>query len=263
MTYKIKIPPKELPADEAHLMSGMEHVLDRLQEHRQMVLLGALLVLLVVGALGVVLWLDHQNSERAMELTRQATRLYMERPVGNPSKADETLKQAIKLFAQVVDEYPRTSAAPLALFHLGNAEMQSKNGAAAITSYKKFIATYGTNKLLLGMVYQRLGYAYMLNGDREQAEKALAAALEVPGALNKDQVVFELAKLEEAQSRPEAALARYQELIKNFPSSPFASEAAVRMKALEVKKPPEPAAPPASGSQEGNPSAATGASGVK
>jgi tetratricopeptide (TPR) repeat protein len=103
---------------------------------------------------------------------------------------------------------------------------------------------------LLSLVYQRLGYAYLLKGNAEQAGNAFSAVLDMPNALNKDQVLFELGKLEESQSRPEGALARYQELMKTYPNSPFTGEAAVRTKALEVKKGPEG---PAAGSPEGTP----------
>ncbi|MER3425099.1 MAG: hypothetical protein C4293_19595, partial [Nitrospiraceae bacterium] len=58
-----------------------------------------------------------------------------------------------------------------------------------------------------------------------------------------------LGKLEETHSRPEGALARYQELMKDFPNSPFTGEAAVRIKALEAKKNPET---PAAGSPAGS-----------
>jgi tetratricopeptide (TPR) repeat protein len=103
--------------------------------------------------------------------------------------------------------------------------------------------------MMLGLVYQRLGYAYLLQGARDQATSSFSAVLDIPGALNKDQVLFELGKLEETLSRPEGALARYQELMKAYPNSPFASEAAVRIKALEVKKTaPEPVAPGNAGS---------------
>jgi tetratricopeptide (TPR) repeat protein len=104
---------------------------------------------------------------------------------------------------------------------------------------------YGNNPALIGLVQQRLGYAYLIKGDRDQAVKAFSAVLDMPGALNKDQVLFELAKLEESQSRPEGALAHYQELMKTFPTSPFTSEAAVRVKALETKKTPEDQPAPA------------------
>jgi len=50
--------------------------------------------------------------------------------------------------------------------------------------------------------------------------------------------------MEEGLSRREGALQRYQELIKTYPKSPFANEAAIREKILDIKKTSE--VPPAS-----------------
>jgi outer membrane protein assembly factor BamD (BamD/ComL family) len=239
MPYRIKVNSRGEPVDEAQLLRGMERLLFQVQENRRPILIGALVLLLVVGAVVAMIFYDRRQAEQAQELTLQATKLYVDRPGEKPAKADENLKQAISLYRQVIEQYPRTPAAQLALYHLGNALVQINDLDGAIEAYRKYVTSYGANKMLLGLVYQRLGYAYLLKGDHEQAAKAFAAVLEVPGALNKDQVLFELGKLEEVQSRPEGALARYQDLAKSYPNSPFASEAAVRIKALEVKSSPE------------------------
>jgi tetratricopeptide (TPR) repeat protein len=89
---------------------------------------------------------------------------------------------------------------------------------------------------MAGLVQQRLAYVYLIKGDRDQAVKALTAILQTPGTLNRDQALCELARLEESQSRPEGALAHYQELIKSYPNSPFTSEATIRTKIMDVKK---------------------------
>jgi tetratricopeptide (TPR) repeat protein len=222
----------------------MEHMLDVLQEYRRGISIGVGIVLLAVAAMLAVGWYDHRNAQAALELERQATRLYLDRPADQPAKADENLKKAVELYRQIVEHHPRAPVTPLALFHLGNAQVQFNDMNGAIETYQRYIARQGTNKTLLGFVYQRLGYAYLLKGDHEQATKAFSAGLEVPGALNKDHILFELGKLEEAQSRPEGALARYQELAKNYPNSPFTSEAVVRMKALEARKSPGTPEPP-------------------
>ena len=113
--------------------------------------------------------------------------------------------------------------------------VQANDIPGAIEAYQKYVALYNENRPLLGMVLQRLGYAHLIKGDREAATKVFVAALDMPGTLNKDQVLYELGKIEEAQSRPEGALARYQDLTKTYPNSPFAGEATVRAKALEMK----------------------------
>ncbi|HXV69398.1 MAG TPA: tetratricopeptide repeat protein, partial [Nitrospira sp.] len=106
-------------------------------------------------------------------------------------------------------------------------------------SYKRFISSYGSNQTLLSLVYQKLGYAYLLKGDLDQAAKAYSSVLEMQGSANRDQAIFELARLEENREKPEAAAGYYQDLIKTYPNSPLANEAALRVKVLEAKKSPE------------------------
>lgn len=248
MSYRIKVPAKTLQVDEAHLLSGLEHQLHRLEEYRRPVLVGLAVLLLAAAAVGVVFWVDRQASEKAQELDREAGRLLLARVTGDPKNAENLLKQATAKYREVVEQYPRTTAAPLAMFHLGNAQVQANDLPAAIDTYQRFLLLYGGNPALAGLVQQRLAYTYLLKGDRDQAAKAFMVIVNSPGALLKDQALFELARLEESQSRPEGALAHYQELIKTYPTSPFTSEATIRIKVLDVKSkeassPPAPSAP--------------------
>ena len=246
MSYRIRVPAKVDPLDEAHLLTGVDRFLHVLQEQRRAVLAGLGVVLVAGAVVAGVMWYDYQSTLKARELDQEATLHYLNRPADDLKKSQEQLSQAIALYKQVVEQYPRSPAAPLALFHLGNAQVLANEVDAGIETYKRFMLLYGSNTSLLGLVQQRLAYAYLAKGDRDQAVKAFTGILDVPGALNKDHVLFELAKIEESQSRPEGALAHYQDLMKNYPNSPFTSEAAVRVKVLEVKKAPEtPAAAPA------------------
>ena len=250
MTYRIKVPAKTLEVDEAHLLSGLEHQLERLQEYRRPLLVGFAVFLMAAAVIGGIFWMDRQASEKAQALEREADRLLMARSTGDPKNADSILKEALAKYREVVDQYPRTAAAPLAMFHLGNAQVLANDLPAAIDTYQRFMVLYGGNQALGGLVQQRLAYGYLLKGDREQAAKAFTAIVESPGALLKDQALYELARLEESQSRPEGALAHYQELIKTYPASPFTSEATIRTKVLDVKSkeasaPSSPTAPSA------------------
>lgn len=246
MSYRIRVPAKEDPLDEAHLISGVDRFLHVLQEQRRALLVGVGVVLVAGAVVAGVIWYDYQSTLKARELDQEATLHYLTRPADDPKKSQEQLTQAINLYQQVVDQYPRSPVAPVALFHLGNAQVLANQVDAGIETYKRFMLLYSSNTSLLGLVQQRLAYAFLAKGDRDQAVKAFTGILEIPGALNKDHVLFELAKIEESQSRPEGAIAHYQDLMKNYPNSPFTSEAAVRVKVLEVKKAPEaPAAAPA------------------
>ena len=236
MTYRIKVPPRSLPVDEAHLVSSLEHKLVDLQKYRWSLLVGLLLLLIVGGIIGAVLWYDEQTTGKAQALEREATMHYLTRPANDPKKVEMNLKEAVTLYKKVVDEYPRTPSAPLALFGLGNALIETNQLDGAIEAYQRLLSTYGSNTFLTSLAHQKLGYAYLLKGDREQAGKSYSAILHNPVSLNRDQALFELARLDESQSRFDEALKRYQEISKTFPSSPFASEAALREKILDARK---------------------------
>jgi len=243
MSYRIKHEAKTIHADEAHLLSGMEHLLVSLEQNRRSVLIAVLTAIVAIGAVVGALWYDARQDEAAADLHRQATQLHLDRPADNLAKAEGNLKQAIALYRRVVEEHPRSRSAQLALLQLGNALVQINDVKGGIEAYSKYVATYGTNQMMLGLVHQRLAYAHLLAGDREAAVKSFLAVVGLPRTLNKDHVLFELGKLEESLSRPEGALAHYQELVKVFANSPFAGEATVRMKALEAKKTPAAGAP--------------------
>ena len=261
MTYRIKIPAKTLPVDEAHMLSWLDHTLHRLQDYRRPLLVGLGVLVLSVAAVGGVFYVDREAAQKAQDLEHEAMRFLTAPSVSDPQKADHALKEAIAKYRQIVDQYPRTPTAPLALYYLGNTLVQANDLGGAIEAYQRFLMLYSSNPSMAGLVQQRLAYVYLLKGERDLAVKALTGILETPGTLNRDQALFELARLEESQSRPEGALAHYQELIKNYPNSPFTSEATIRTKIMDVKKPQEstpastPTTPAGATSQKSPPSA--------
>jgi outer membrane protein assembly factor BamD (BamD/ComL family) len=236
MSYRIKVPAKTLPVDEAHMLSWLDHTVHSSQGYLRPLLITLGVVILAASVVGGVFYVDHQAAQKAQDLEREAMRLLTAPSASDPQKADQALKEAIAKYRQIVDQYPRTATAPLALYYLGNTLVQANDQSGAIEAYQRFLASYSSNPSMAGLVQQRLAYLYLLKGDRDQAVKALTGILETPGTLNRDQALFELARLEESQSRPEAALARYQELIKTYPNSPFTSEATIRTKIMDVKK---------------------------
>ena len=250
MTYRIKVPPRTLPVGEEQLVSGLEHWLIGLRSYRWSLIIGFVLLLLMGMGLWGLFWYEEQNASKAQELEREATLRLFTRSSSDSQKTATNLKEAIALYKRVLEEYPRTPTAPLVQFSLGNAYLQSNEVDSAIEAYQRFTSTYASNTSLLGLVYQKLGYAFLLKKDLDQAAKAYSSILDLPGAMNRDYALFEIARLEENRSKPDEALKHYQELMKTYPNSPLTSESAVRVKVIEAKKNPEPspaaAAPAAS-----------------
>ena len=158
MSYRIKLPAKTLQVDEAHMLSGLSISFIGYR-NIDVPCWSALGVFLLAGAVvGGVFYVDRQAAQKAQELEREASRLLMLLPPTILRTLTMSLKEAIARYRQIVDQYPRTPAAPLALYHLGNALVQAKDLSAAIETYQRFLMLYGSNPSLAGLVQQRLAY---------------------------------------------------------------------------------------------------------
>lgn len=233
MGFKIRDLNRATATEDLHLMTRTERLWFFAETHRSSMVVGVLLLCLVLLSIGIIVWGGQEKEQKALELYTQATQLYRDRPFDDLEKANGDLKQAISIYRKILEEFPRTSSVELALYFIGNALVEQKNYTGAIQAYQDYVDRFDHNGILRGLVYQRMGSTHLLNRDHESAVKAFSQVLVTPGALNKDQTLFELANLEEEKSQPEKALEYYQELFERYPTSPFANEASIRVKAFE------------------------------
>jgi len=250
--FKIRKNRKDAPIDPAHLVDSVGQAAQQARENVRWLLAGVAVAVIAGAAAGGFLWMRQQDDRAAADLLHEATRSATERSfMGGPPPArqPEELKKAVEIFRKILADFPRSTVAPQAAYLLGNALSDLKDWDGAVKTYQDFLIGYGTHRALLPLVYQRLAYAQLAQGKVEEAEKTLTAVVQINGAPNRDQALFELGKIDETLKRPEGALAHYQEIVKNHPSSPFAAEASVRIKTLDARKasapPAEPAASPA------------------
>ncbi len=244
MGYKIKdITNKSSTVEPVQFLSSKERFLFFVEENRALVWGGIILGLVVIVAIVTLGWLSQQKQEQAWELQGQAQTAYLDRPQDDIQKSQENIQKASAMFKEILDEFPGTASAAVSLYLLGNSLMEEQNYQGAIDVYASFLEQHGQDQIFAGLVQQRLGFAYLLNENREAALKAFEAVLANPHALNKDQVVFEMAKLAEADEKLAEAVGHYKKVIQEFPLSPFASEASLRVKVLTPEDAQEPATP--------------------
>ena len=233
MGYKIKdLTNKSSMVEQAQFLSSKERFLFFVEENRALVWGGIFLALVVIVAVVTLGWLSQHNQEQAWELEGQAQTVYLDRPLDDVKRGQENIQKASSMFKDILEQFPGTPSAGVSSFLLGNSLMEEKKYQEAIDVYTSLVKEYGQDHIFVGLVQQRLGLAYLLNDNREAAMKAFDAVLANPHALNKDQVVFELAKIAEADENVAEAVGQYKNVIQDFPLSPFASEAALRVKVL-------------------------------
>jgi len=241
MGYKIKDTINKSSGIESVVtISSKEQFLFFVEQHRGLVWGGILLVVVLIGGLVTFNWVSQQEQEVAWELQGQAQHMYLDRSLDDLEKGKSNIQQASGMFQDILEQYPGTPSAKVSSFLLGNSLMEDKKYDRAIEAYTSFLQGHAQDHVLVGLVQQRLGLAHLLNGNREAAMSAFDAVMENPHALNKDQVLFELAKLSESEEKTDDAVKRYKQLIQEFPLSPFSTEANLRVTVLAPEEAQEP-----------------------
>src|SRR5713101_7557755 len=95
MSYRIKIPAKTLPVDEAHMLRWLDHTLHRSLDYRRPLLVGLGGLVLWAPVVGGVFDVDGQAAQQAQDLEREAMRFLTTPAVNDAPEADHALKEAI------------------------------------------------------------------------------------------------------------------------------------------------------------------------
>ena len=74
MSFRIKVPAKTLPVDEAHMLSWLDHTLHHSQSYRRPLLVGLAVLALAAAVVGGVFYVDRQAAQKAQDLEREAAR---------------------------------------------------------------------------------------------------------------------------------------------------------------------------------------------
>ncbi len=250
MAYKIKVTPKPVTDEQAAL-----HWLDRWvlweARHRRLLwplVIGVLLFAIVGG--GGAGWWWWQNRQAAL-LAGQAAEHYpapteaVSPAAGDPKKpavADRCTK-ALPLYQQVTERYGHSRLAPLAWYYQANCQVELGKIDDAVALYKRSISEDGLTRESAQLAALRLGYLYAARGDRALAIEQFQQLGGQATALNRDQALFEVGRLQEADNNRDAALTAYRAVRKDFPKSPWSSEASARIKSLGGEIEPPPPAP--------------------
>jgi len=259
MAYKIRVATrKEQLRKPDEFIGTVDWLGDTIRRHARVAWMIVGIALVVGAGIGAALLYQGQQNSRAASLEFQGLRYYRQQPPADEKAAlpspEENYRKAVDLFQKIVQEYPRTPSALLSHLYLGNAYVELKEFDSAITAYRTFLEKNSKNEILAGAAYQRLGYAYLAKNDLDNARQVFESVEHLAGALNHDQVEFELGRIQEALGKKEEAVKRYQDVVTRYPDSLFLSEAQSRLSALgiaEVK--PEGSKPTVSGSPSDQP----------
>ena len=239
MAYKIRVATsKEQLKKPDEFIGTVDWLGDKIQEHSKLAWMIVGIMLLAGAGIGAAWFYQEQQKNRAASLEYEGLRYYRQQvPADGKGAAppkEENYKKAVEQFQKVLQEFPRTPSASIAQFYIGNAHMELNDFDSAISAYRAFLEKKPKNDILAGMAYQRLGYAYLAKNSPEEARQAFESVDRLAGAINKDQVSYELGRMDETSGKKDEGVKRYQEIISRYPDSLFLAEAQRRLSALGV-----------------------------
>lgn len=191
--------------------------------------LAVLAVVIIASALGFMVMKSTQK--KAAVQMAEALQYYdvNAAPPGNkPMAPAERLKKASELFGQLSSKGGKQ--ADLALYYQANANLDMGDADTAIQEYKT-LKDRTDDTLLKSLAVQRLASAYLAKGNSNEAVNVLSADLKSDRSYFKDEDHYRLAKIME-QGYPKQAIDQLEELLKEFPDSPWASEAKFELAGL-------------------------------
>jgi len=186
---------------------------------KYIVLVSSAVVVVLVLVAGYAI-LRSVQEQKAAPLVAEAYEYY--------SPADGTTadyQKALTLFRGIQKKYPRTMSGEIAEYYVGNCLVNLGQLNEALTEYQQFIKTHTGEKFLLGLVYQRMGYALLELNKPEDAIKAWeqAESLSGPGVST-----IELARLYEATGNILESQKKFKLVLDKLGGTTWAMEAMIK-----------------------------------
>jgi tetratricopeptide (TPR) repeat protein len=183
---------------------------------RQFTIAGSAVAAIVVLAAGYAL-MNAQQEQKAEPLVAAAYEVYSP---ANGVAGD--YGKALDLYRDIQKKYSGTKSAAIAQYYVGNCLVNLGRREEAIKEYQAFVSKYAGEKLLLGLVYQRMAYAYQGMGRQDDARKSFerAEALLGPGVST-----VELARIFEAAGNKSEADKKYKEVADKLIGTTWGMEA--------------------------------------
>lgn len=189
--------------------------------------------LLVLGGLAGAGWAWYTSQEaQARQAFAEASELVQQAQA--PEATPELRERAVRALDAVLARHPRASMVPQVAYQLGNLRYAAAQYAPARGAYEVALAggATGTLRALCG-----LGIAYTWESEKSYVKAQAAFEATLTGRGSKDflyeELLMDLARVQEVGGNPAAALATYQRLLKDLPDSRRGDDVRTRIASLQ------------------------------
>ena len=195
-------------------------------------------LVIAAGAVGAVALLGTGTWLWSAARTQRGTAAYAETLMRNraseaPQATPEVRETAIRELEQVLAEHPSNAMAPQAAYLLGNLRFVSGQYDRARAAYQVTIARAGGGTIAT-LARAGVGYAWEAERKFPEATQAFQSALAdlKPTAFYYEELLADLARVQELSGKKDAAIATYRRMLKDLPRSARAAEVRNRLGSL-------------------------------
>ncbi|HEY6009934.1 MAG TPA: tetratricopeptide repeat protein [Nitrospirota bacterium] len=217
---------------EQEIMTIAHKISDVFAAYRKQIMIGASVVVVLLIILAGFSLMRSSQEKKAAPLVAAAYEYY------NPSSGMKPdYAKALELFNDIRNKFSGTRSGAIAHYYLGNCLVSLGRMDEALKEYGDFVKKYSGEKLLAGLVYQRMGYVYEMLGKQADAVKAFeqSESLSGPGV-----ATVELARLYEMSGNMPEAQKKYKAAMGKLGGTAWATEAMGKVQSITPVPQAEP-----------------------
>jgi len=182
-------------------------------------------VVLSVIAIGGFFLYSNTQKNKAQKLEYEAYKIYYGLYQKQPVASEERYKKAAEIFKKAYD----IRKSPVSLYYIANCYYELGEYEESLNVLKDLNRKFPDDEKFIPISYYKMAIISLKKGSAEEALKSFAMLYNYKTGTFKDISLIESGKILEAQGNVEDAKKKYEELIKDFPQSPFAEEAKARV----------------------------------
>ncbi len=247
MKIKKKLTRKQLLKQEDEFISTSAKVIMWIKENYNKVIMSLILVLIAMAVIFSVRYRVKTNIINSNKLLYVAKNIYYA-PIPPPAQqqdpsippqgftsSGEKYRNAIQLFQELIQIYPKSEAAEEAEFFIPNCLYFLESYDQAIEGFEKYLDRYSKG-IFVHQSHVGIGFVHVAKGDYDKAITVFQQILDnYPEFILRDALYMQLGHSFENLGSIDKAKEAYQNVIINFPDSPFLKDAEDKVNMLAEK----------------------------
>jgi len=180
----------------------------------------AILIISAIAAAGLFIYKSNVN-KKAEAIEYEAYRIYYGLDRNQPPGKEDRYQRALERFREAYEK----RRSPFSLFYIASCYYDMGRYDDSLKTLKELNERFPDDERFVPLSYYKMAMISVRKGDKETALKLLDTIYNYRTGSFKDLALMESARILNSMGKTDEALKRYEDLVKNFPGSPFLAEA--------------------------------------